>query len=378
MSASGSQVHAATAKVVQPDTATGVTQSSTASAAQTATSSPPITAPHTGSIMVRIVRPNDEHTEFLKLQAMQKEHEKELLAMKKAFHAIFQKLQNESQAIGDAIKTATVAPTQSRTTYLPQFNQTNSIDSIQAKFNAQKELLTEFQGYFQAWLKKLGADVREPQKRTETALSMARKTQPKQKSSKLKQDEAASIKPLTLLDISPLPYDYRLTVKQMGTDLDIFNKKFTELRNLCLKNKNKLKNTTALRMIGEISVLLHKPLIISMIADDVQNFKRFFDENVGDVFCLEFCCFSGSKNIIKGFFMADEKRKSCLLTSENALAYSLSSGDEDLAMFLAQESIKLGKKDPGPITLYSLGKFALSARIDEMFSSQKAAASFTK
>ncbi len=326
------------------------------------------------TITIWILPPNDERTELLKLEAVQKEYQRELEAMQMAFQEMMHDIQCEAKMAQDATEKRNQSlAVQQQSSFLPQFEKTNIIEGIRNKLNANKEIMAEFQSNMQALLKKMNDNKK---KFTDNKFLTTAK-QALQDQSKLKKEQNVATMLPQLYDTTPPSAAYLEMVKQHNINVETFVKKFSILRNIWIKQKNKLKNTAGQRMIGDIYARLHEPLIISIIADDTENFKKHFNDNVGDIYYLELCCLCGSKNIINGFFLGSEKRKQCLILSENALAYSLSSADEALALFLAQEFKKLGGKDPGPITLYSLGNFTLSEKICAMFPNRNIA-SFTR
>ena len=115
---------------------------------------------------------------------------------------------------------------------------------------------------------------------------------------------------------------------------------------------------------------LAEPIIIAMIADDVEAFNKFYKKEKGDIFCLEFSCLCGSEKIVKNIFLKDDEKIKCLLLSKDAIGYALSSGNVQLTYLLVDESKKLGKTDPGAVCLYSFGNFKDAIEIEDKFPSQ--------
>jgi len=102
------------------------------------------------------------------------------------------------------------------------------------------------------------------------------------------------------------------------------------------------------------------------MADDVETFTKFYRRDQGDIFYLEFCCLCGSENIIKDIFLSSDNKEPLVLSNQ-AIGYALSSGNVSLALLLATEYLKLGKTDPGNVTLYSFGKHNEAKAIKHMF-----------
>lgn len=158
---------------------------------------------------------------------------------------------------------------------------------------------------------------------------------------------------------------------QLGIkDIPYFNKSFDSLCKRWWDKVSPKSNTSAGMLItSKLSSHLNEPLILSIIADDLECFKKYYDKSK-DIFCLEFSCLCGAEKIIKEFYLQDEN-KVCLQQSKNAIAYSLSSGKKELTLLLATKSIELKKQDPGPILLYSFGDYSSAKTIKEMFVTEK-------
>ncbi len=114
---------------------------------------------------------------------------------------------------------------------------------------------------------------------------------------------------------------------------------------------------------------LNEPLIISIIADDVECFKKYYDKSK-DIFCLDFSCLCGSEKIIREFYLQGDNQ-TCLLLSKNVIAYALSSGKKELALLLAKKALELKKSDPGQVLLYSFGDYSSAKTIKQMFTDKK-------
>lgn len=113
---------------------------------------------------------------------------------------------------------------------------------------------------------------------------------------------------------------------------------------------------------------LKNPLNLAIIADDLDSFKEHYKEDKSSMI-FDLCCVCGSEKIVNNFFLIEGQGNRHLLESENAIAYALSSGKHDFALSLSKLAAKLGRKDPGPIALYSLSISTLffSKTISEIF-----------
>ena len=149
-------------------------------------------------------------------------------------------------------------------------------------------------------------------------------------------------------------------------DVEYFNKSFDRLCKRWWDKASPRSNTSAGMLVtSKLSSHINEPLILSIIADDLECFKKYYDKGK-DIFCLEFSCLCGSEKIIKQFYLQDQN-KACLRQSKNAIAYALSSGKKELALLLAKTSIELKKQDPGPVLLYSFGDYSSAKTIKQMF-----------
>jgi hypothetical protein len=116
---------------------------------------------------------------------------------------------------------------------------------------------------------------------------------------------------------------------------------------------------------------LNDPIILSIIADDVTCFVTQFTKRYnkkGDRYYFYFCCVCGAENIITKFFFENKDRKQRLLDSENAIAFAISSGNNNLVKQLATIAKELGKKDLGPLALYSAGNSSGIDLVSKVFS----------
>ncbi len=130
-------------------------------------------------------------------------------------------------------------------------------------------------------------------------------------------------------------------------------------------------DTTGRRLATSTLSHINDPIVMAMIADDVELFKRYYSPKVGDVYCLEFCCLCGSEKIIRSCYLEDNNNKKCLLSSDNAIGYALSSGNIKLTYSLAKEALTLGKTDAGQVGLFSCGRFGHAVKIKAMFSARQ-------
>ncbi len=122
---------------------------------------------------------------------------------------------------------------------------------------------------------------------------------------------------------------------------------------------------------------LKSPLKISIIADDVEAFKKHYKDS-DDVSLFELSCICGSEKIIKNFFLVDVTKSSCLTKSENAIAYAASSGKSEFTLELAKKGKELGRTEAGPVALYAAGNLFFSKSIIEVFSTNTKGLSLEK
>jgi hypothetical protein len=108
---------------------------------------------------------------------------------------------------------------------------------------------------------------------------------------------------------------------------------------------------------------LHEPLILSIMADDINNFKKHSSSSY-DLSKFEFCCLSGAENIIRGVYLTNDSRQ-VIAESQNCMAYVLTSGKVELAKDLAKKLKSLGRTDKGPLLFYSFGQIEAVKEIEE-------------
>lgn len=118
---------------------------------------------------------------------------------------------------------------------------------------------------------------------------------------------------------------------------------------------------------------LDEPFILSMIVDNPSLFNQYYNEEKGDIYCLNFCCICGSERIIKEVFMMDPEKKQCLALSDDAIGYALSSEKRDLALFVANEAVKLGRKNSGSAILYTFGDQEGFHAVEQIFQQTQSA-----
>jgi hypothetical protein len=158
--------------------------------------------------------------------------------------------------------------------------------------------------------------------------------------------------------------------EQLSIDRKQLKDKLEQLYSKWSNPKNKLTNTEGYILLTNFIIKnLNNALTLSMLADDVNHFKKNFQEENGDILCLEFCCLCGSEKIIDTVYLQDPVKIKCLILSEQAIAYALSSGNEKLMLRLATKGAELAKKDPGYIGLYCFGNYKAVKNIQEIFTS---------
>lgn len=160
-------------------------------------------------------------------------------------------------------------------------------------------------------------------------------------------------------------------INQLGVDEKNFNKTFDKLCKSWWGVDALMPDCSGKRLItSTLASKLQDPDIISIVADDVKLFKTHKKKD-DDFFYLEFCCLCGSENVIKEFYLKNDK-KQYLIDSKDAIAYAVSSGNATLAIVLAIKAKKLGKTNPGLLDLYSEGNEVCAYAISKIFSEQPA------
>lgn len=114
-----------------------------------------------------------------------------------------------------------------------------------------------------------------------------------------------------------------------------------------------------------ISSHINEPIIIAMISDDVDMFKKYFTDR--HIYYVDFCCLCGSNKIIEDIYFKYNKEH--LLKSMDAIGFAISSDNYKLAKDIAI-IFKQNKKDHGIINLYSVKKesYLCVKYIEELFS----------
>ena len=149
-------------------------------------------------------------------------------------------------------------------------------------------------------------------------------------------------------------------------DIEYFHESLDKLCKRWWDRASSRSDTTAGRLItSKLASHLNEPLIMSIISDDIECFKKYYNKRE-DILCLDFACLCGSEKIIQEFYLQGDNQK-CLLLSKNAIGYALSSGKKELALSLAKKIIELGKTDPGQVLLYSFGDYQSAKTIKKMF-----------
>lgn len=165
----------------------------------------------------------------------------------------------------------------------------------------------------------------------------------------------------------PRPYVNINLIQQLGVkNIEYFNESFDALCKRWWDGISSRADTVGGMLVtSKLTSHLNEPLIISIIADDIECFKKHYNKSK-DIFCLDFSCLCGSEKIIKEFYLQGNNQK-ILLLSKNAIAYALSSGKKELALSLAKKAIELNKSDPGQLLLYSFGDYLSAKTIKQMF-----------
>lgn len=165
----------------------------------------------------------------------------------------------------------------------------------------------------------------------------------------------------------PLPTIDVELIKNLRISLENFNKTFIKLCETWWGINASIPESEGKMFITNIlGSKLQDPTILAIIADDLNCFERY-PRKKGDIYYLEFCCACGAEKIIREIYLKDDK-KQCLIDSEDAIAFAVSSGNAGLALDLARESKKLGKKTAGLLALYSAGNYKNVDAISAIFS----------
>lgn len=170
--------------------------------------------------------------------------------------------------------------------------------------------------------------------------------------------------------IVPRPLANKSLLKTSGIDENAFNEGFDKLCSIWWDvGASFTLDCTGKRLVtNTLASKLNDPIILSIIADDVNYFKDHYKTKKLDIFYLEFCCLCGAEKIIKNIYLEDSDKKQCLIRSENAVGYALSSGNGELAIDLAKKIKSLGKITPGQLILYSSTEnYSQAELISKMF-----------
>lgn len=167
------------------------------------------------------------------------------------------------------------------------------------------------------------------------------------------------------LSMIPIDMDY---IEALGINKEIFNVNFNKLNKIWRGLAAIIPESEGKMFVTSILANpLEDPVIAAIIADDLSCFIKQ-QKKRSDIYYLEFCCVCGAEKIIREIYLKDDK-KQCLIDSEDAIAFAVSSGNSGLALDLARESKKLGKKTPGLLALYSAGNYKNIDAISATFSS---------
>ena len=110
---------------------------------------------------------------------------------------------------------------------------------------------------------------------------------------------------------------------------------------------------------------IDKPIIIAIIADDVEIFLKYFADR--HIYYIDFCCICGSNKIIENIYFKENLNH--LLNSLDAVGFALSSDNYKLAKDMAV-IFKENNKDYGYIHMYTKDNkesYLCSKQIEEMF-----------
>lgn len=148
-------------------------------------------------------------------------------------------------------------------------------------------------------------------------------------------------------DPSDVDEDY---VKSLNIDYNTFKKKYYKLcRTWWGKNCEFSYDCEGKCFVTNIiGSHINEPIIISIIADDVNVFKKYMNDR--HIYNFDFCCICGSNNIIEHIYLTSYLQS--VLESNDAVAYALSSCNYKLAKDLAI-LFKNNNKEHGHIYLYS-------------------------
>lgn len=117
---------------------------------------------------------------------------------------------------------------------------------------------------------------------------------------------------------------------------------------------DKARDSTGKRLASNILKLYKNtdPVLESILQDDPLLFEKTFTESQSThspLFWLEIACLCGARNITNCLLI---EQKVNILDSANAVAYALSSGNQEFAMQLALFAKEKGQSNPGNIFLY--------------------------
>ena len=132
-----------------------------------------------------------------------------------------------------------------------------------------------------------------------------------------------------------------------------FNIIFDKLLEKWHNRETSLPDSEGKRYVNEILFQdLENPLKLCVVADHLDGFRVHYNKyNDDDIFNL--FCICGSEKIITNLFLSETLLSRNLLEDDNVLAFALSSGKKELTLTLAKKAFELGRKNPGPLFLYS-------------------------
>jgi len=168
----------------------------------------------------------------------------------------------------------------------------------------------------------------------------------------------------------PVPSVNSVLLRELGINEARFQGKFARLLRNWWDSGTAIHDCDGKRfMQAELFNDLQNPLKLVIVADNVELFSERYQNNKNQT-VFDLCCLCGSQKILNEHFLNSERDRSYLIESDNAIAYTLSTGNHEFALRLAQEAKKLGRTEPGPIALYSFNMETLffSKEIKNVFS----------
>ncbi len=142
---------------------------------------------------------------------------------------------------------------------------------------------------------------------------------------------------------------------------------------------NKASDSTGKRLVSKILKLYKNTdsALQSILVDDPALFEKTFKESQrihSALFWLEIACLCGSQKVAN-YLLIQEKVN--ILDSEDAIAYALSSGNQEFALQLATLAKEKGQVDPGKIFLYGSCKLSGILAIQALFQTPQETKSYS-